>query len=99
MTKITEFVLIQFCLTYMARPYCRKRGDLCSAACQALDRAIGYTDRWLELCAVLILMAGRNYQKRQELFQIGMDILHDILCEEYPGCDDGIRYTEEMRSI
>lgn len=95
MTKLGEFVLVQFCLTYMARPHCRVRDNLCSAAVSALDRAIGYTARWVELSAVIIKMAGAKYQTRQELFQRGMDILHDILCEEYPECDDGIRYTEE----
>ncbi len=86
-----EFTLIQLALGIMSRKHSRKKDEWGSAAIQALERVIGNTADWYTMTAIIIQMMGANYEKRQGLYDLSMDLLHDIMCGVFPECDDGER--------
>lgn len=60
--------------------------------------AIGDGEAWALLSAVIAEMMSADLKERSDLFQHAMDMLHDIMCDEFPGADDGIRYCCDCES-
>jgi hypothetical protein len=87
-----EFTLIQVALGIMSRKHSRKRDEWGFAAIAALERVLGDCGNWYRMTAIIIRMMGAKYNERQHLYDDANDLLHDIMCEVFPECDDGNRF-------
>lgn len=94
LSLIGELTLVQLGFSMMARKYSKKRDSWGMAAIYALERVIGDGEDWVQMGAYAIQMMGADYQERQVLYDHAMDLLHDILCELFPDCDDNVRYVK-----
>lgn len=91
---VGELTLVQLGFTMMARKYAKKRESWGMAAIYALERVIGDGEDWTQMGAYAIQMMGAGYPERQVLYDQAMDLLHDIMCELFPECDDNVRYVK-----
>lgn len=90
--KTSAFTMIHLGIMMMARKHSKKRESWGKAARYALVEWAAETDNRAYLEAYIIRMVRAEYTERHELHELAMDRLHDIMCEEFPEADDGIRY-------
>lgn len=95
LSTVGEFILVRLGFTMMARKYAKKRDSWGMAASYALERVIGANEDWCQMSAYAILMMSADYERRQALYDQAIDLLHDIMCEFFPACDDGVRYVKK----